>query len=626
MELRSLIPIELSDNPENGIQQLMRTFIVRANFAPAVRQVIGWRGLKHCPASIDAWTAKIQGFSGVFAWCFDVMDKQTHWLRGRYTLGYFPYPDEELVDSLALAAAAYTQRDDYFELVRNFLSYPDFASLFHVGAVLLNVSAGNDALHLGLETMTRQQTIAIEGVSLNQGECAIEAIAPGAYDQDFPSYQVAVAFFKALTASVGFCIEEAPAFLREERYPGTVFSYDSKGNFHETPSDSSDRIHVFIGYGNGNFQPEPERQDLRQLNVWKSMDEAEPSYRDPLWWSGHNLPNRNAVDKRLVGIDERPELIIVTGFLGSGKTTFLQRFIDYEISLSRFVAVIQNEIGETGLDGKLLGQDYAVVEVDEGCVCCTLAGNLKKAARQILEDFCPDYIIVETTGLANPLNILDEIAELSELVRFDSITTVVDGANILTSLDSYEVALAQIKSADILLINKTDLLAEDSLGQVIERINSINPVAPTVNIAHGDANFSLLYGPAKRSMRSCAPTGEQKDSKASRHPHVAHEHDRLSSVKIEFSEPLVRDRFLEGINMLPTQVFRIKGVIQFCGEEGPKLFQSVAGRYEISEYTNQDFEERFLICIGTDMESFVKDPQSLRSLLADNQSVVVEDR
>ena len=341
MEFRELIPIEVSEDPENGIQHLMRSFVVRTNFVPAVRQVIGWRGLRHCAARIDAWTAKIQTFKGVFALYFDTVEVEADWIRGRYTLGYFPDPDEDLVDSLAVAAVTYTQRDDYFEMVRNFLFYPDFAALFHVGAVQLNISPGNDALHLGLETVTRQRTIARDGVAIQQGDRIVDLIAPEGYDQDFPSYEVAVGFFRVLAASLSFCIEQAPVYICEERYPGTDFSYDSEGNSWETPSGESDRVHVLLGYGNGNFGPKPDRPTLRQFNVWKSPDEATPEYRDALWWNAHKLLNRTAVDRKLVGIDERPQLIIVTGFLGSGKTTFLQRFIEYQIGLSRFVAVIQ---------------------------------------------------------------------------------------------------------------------------------------------------------------------------------------------------------------------------------------------------------------------------------------------
>lgn len=614
MELGKLIPVSVLAKPERAPQELMRTLVVRTNFVPAVRHQIGWRGLRVCSSRVDAWTAKIKDSHGVFALHFDGIDDKTDWMGGRYTLGYFPDPEEELVESLSVQAIAYTQQDGYLDLVRNFVSFPDFAALFHIGAVQLDISRGQDSFRLRLETMTRQWTVATDGISIEQEDRMIKLVAPGCYDQDFPSYEVAIGFFKVLAASLSFCIEEAPAFICEARYEGTGISYDSGGDYWETPSEESDKVHVVLGYGKGSFRMEPADAEPRKLNICTTLDEAIPSYRDTLWWNAHNLFNRNAVDQRLVGIDERPQLIVLTGFLGSGKTTFLQRFIEYQVSLSRFVAVIQNEIGETGLDGKLLDQDYALVEVDEGCVCCTLAGNLKRAVRQILADFCPDYIVLETTGLANPLNILDEIAELRDLVRFDSITTVVDGANVLTSLDSYDVALAQIKAADILLINKTDLVSEDSVEQVIARLKSINPVAPTITMVQGYVSPSLLYGPVKNYIKGCMITGEQGEIKGAGQLHISHKHDCLSSVKVEFDEPLVRERFLERVNKLPTQVFRIKGVIEFLGERGPKLFQSVAGRYDISEYKNRDFEERFLVCIGKNMESYISNPQSLRAL------------
>ena len=135
------------------------------------------------------------------------------------------------------------------------------------------------------------------------------------------------------------------------------------------------------------------------------------------------MRDNRTIDKKSLGIDERPPLIILSGFLGAGKTSFLQHFIEYQTQCSRFVAVI----GEVGLDGKLL--DDTITEIDEGCVCCSLVGNLKRAVNGILSSFQPDYIILETTGAANPLNLLDEIVELEAQVRYDCTVTVVDGLN-----------------------------------------------------------------------------------------------------------------------------------------------------------------------------------------------------
>ena len=193
----------------------------------------------------------------------------------------------------------------------------------------------------------------------------------------------------------------------------------------------------------------------------------------------------------MLGVDERPPLIILTGFLGSGKTSFLQHFIEYQTQRSRFVAVIQNEIGEVGLDGKLL--DYAVTEIDEGCVCCSLAGNLKRAVQGILENFSPDTIILETSGLANPLNLLEEMTELGEVVRFDSTVTLVDALNLDAALADSPIAADQIRAADVIVLNKRDLVDDARLEAVRRRVQEINPRAPQFCTTQGDLNPALIF-------------------------------------------------------------------------------------------------------------------------------------
>lgn len=116
----------------------------------------------------------------------------------------------------------------------------------------------------------------------------------------------------------------------------------------------------------------------------------------------------------------------MTGFLGSGKTSFLNHFVEYQAERNAFVAIVQNEIDAKNLDTHLLGQHYAVTAMDEGCICCTLAGNLNMALVESVSGFQPDFVVVETTGLANPANFLSEISELEDHLDFCSITTTVD--------------------------------------------------------------------------------------------------------------------------------------------------------------------------------------------------------
>jgi G3E family GTPase len=220
--------------------------------------------------------------------------------------------------------------------------------------------------------------------------------------------------------------------------------------------------------------------------------ETAPScYRDKLWWHADQLKGSKSVDKKILGMDERPPLIVLTGFLGSGKTSFLQHFIEYQTQRSRFVAVIQNEIGEIGLDGKLL--DYTVTEIDEGCVCCSLVGNLKRAIQSILESFSPDYIILETSGLANPKNLLDDLGELAETVRLDATVTVVDALNFESTLANYAIAADQVAAADVLLLNKSDLVDEARLEQVKRQLGRLNANAPICVTRRGDVNPALIF-------------------------------------------------------------------------------------------------------------------------------------
>ena len=264
------------------------------------------------------------------------------------------------------------------------------------------------------------------------------------------------------------------------------------------------------------------------------------------------------------------------------------------------MAIIQNEIGEVGLDGKLLDHDFSVTEIDEGCVCCSLVGNLKRAIHQILSNFHPDYIVLETTGLANPYNLLEEIAEVEDLVRFDSVTTIVDGKNVEKSLADCEVATEQIRAANLLLLNKKDLLDEVQLQEVKSKLRQINPNAPVLTTQQGDINPALAYGGDPRDNNEITKKKEYQGKGLQ--IHYSHGAYGLSSYKISFSNALDRDRFLEAIESLPPNVFRIKGVVDFVDTGKPLLFQYVAGRFGLSEFNNPNLADRFLIFIGQDLQ------------------------
>lgn len=572
----------------------MRAILVRAQFQPTVRHVIGWRGLKQSVAGVEGWTAKVAGHSGVFGLFYLDLEPTPGWISARFGLCYFPDPQEPLVERFSLQAAAVTQREDYHSRIRDFLQHTDLTSLFGVGTILISIRSDRLALAMAMQAVSAQRTRARDGVRLPKDGVMVDLVLPGGVDQNFPAFETASRFFEALAASAALNLEQAPSCLIESRYSAAQWVYDSAGcSVAESCSELWDKV-LLLGYGAGDFNQlssalAPAGATRLDALFADGPETAPCEYGEKLWWRAHALKDSRSIDKKTLGVDERPPLIVLTGFLGSGKTSFLKHFIEYQTQRSRFVAVIQNEIGEIGLDGKLL--DYTVTEVDEGCVCCSLAGSLRRAVQGILDAFSPDTIILEASGAANPFNLLDEMQALEELVRFDCTLTVVDALNVEKAIAEHPVAAEQIRAADLLMLNKKDLVAPDRLEVVMERLRELNPCAPQFVTQNGDLNPALVLEVEDRPR-------DQNAVRRLPSAHPTHLQNGLWSKSIRFSRPLDHDAFFEAVAGFSSAVFRAKGVIEFSDSSHPMLFQFVAGRHELAVFPGPPFAERFLTVIG----------------------------
>jgi G3E family GTPase len=590
MLLHSFFPGNSHDHPELGIQELLRAILVRTNFVPVVRHIIGWRGLKQSVAGVECWTAKIHGFSGVFGLSYDSVDSALGRVQGRFSLFYFPHPEEELVERCSLQAAALTQTKDYLPQVREFFTFPEFADFFRIGNVSLLMEEDGKGLALVLEALSIRRTLCEAGVSLPREGQMVQLIKPGGADQDFPAFEVASGFFNVLAASLTFNLDQPPNYLLEHRTPGFQMVCDRTGVVRRVKADDVWNCRIVLGYGEGRLEAlDAYGEDTAPLHHWVSGQPVPEKFKDRLWWRANQLQGAGTIDKKALGIDERPPLIILTGFLGSGKTSFLKHFIEYQTQHSRFVAVIQNEIGAVGLDGKML--DYTVTEIDEGCVCCSLAGNLKRAIQGIFSAFDPDFIIVETTGLANPFNLLDEMNELEDLVRFDCTLTVVDALNVEKALTEHTIAAEQIRGADILMLNKKDLIGVDRLKSVTGQLRQINPRAPIFLTVNGDLNPALIL-----EIQDRMPLADAAKDEAFHHH--SHNEDGLWAKSIPITQPLDQKAFLQAVATLPPSIFRAKGILDFLDSPQPMLFQYVGGRHELSIFPQTPTEDRFLTIIG----------------------------
>ena len=278
---------------------------------------------------------------------------------------------------------------------------------------------------------------------------------------------------------------------------------------------------------------------------------------------------------------------IVTGFLGSGKTTLLRHILTHGLE-GRRVAVIMNEIGDVGIDGKIVqGVNVEqMIELGSGCVCCTINREFGLALQEIVETVAPELIVVETTGIADPPNIVFETRQVG--LSVDATIAVVDALNIDRHLAASEAASGQIAAADFVVLNKTDLVDEEGALRAEARVRGLNPRALVVRTAHGAVAADLLFGTAPRSHVEA-----RRDS-----DHLSR--DRISSFVYETRRALVRDRFEQFLAELPPTIYRAKGLVRFTDSEWVSLFNFTCGRtdFEWREPAPEEFVAQSVF-IGT---------------------------
>lgn len=278
---------------------------------------------------------------------------------------------------------------------------------------------------------------------------------------------------------------------------------------------------------------------------------------------------------------------IVTGFLGSGKTTLLNHLVKQPGMES--VALIINEFGEVGLDDLLIETSIEnTLLLENGCICCTVRGDLidtisdlfSKVRHQLMPSF--SRILIETTGLADPIPIVNTIATekvLSERCRLDTVLTVIDGVQGAYHTRSNPEAVAQIALADVGLVSKSDMINEAQAQDIAKFVHAINPGLEIEMMEHGKIDPNVLFSQHRTDIAERQSRVDHDHADHEHHHHQESRHDDIATWSYVGRSPLDRHRFYDWLRMVYSlrgqSMLRLKGFVWVKDQSGPLLVQAV---------------------------------------------------
>ncbi len=299
---------------------------------------------------------------------------------------------------------------------------------------------------------------------------------------------------------------------------------------------------------------------------------------------------------------QKSEVTIISGFLGAGKTSLLRKILSWESDLAETVVLV-NEFGEVGIDGSLLknaGSD--VVELTGGCICCTIKADLNQTLKKIWQEFQPRQIFIESTGVADPLMILNvfDDAELRNQMQVSKVVTVLD-IELWEARDYFgPIFFNQLKQADLILLNKIDLVPENKISQYLIEIHEMLPHSPVVPTIHCNVKPDMVMA---RTTSTLELSNYDELDLHHQHDHELHGENRDSQENAEFPyisfsfrsrEVLDEECFTRFTVNMPYELFRMKGPVRF--QDRTVLVNYVGGKNEISAWDGH--EETCLVFVG----------------------------
>src|SRR6266850_511193 len=273
-------------------------------------------------------------------------------------------------------------------------------------------------------------------------------------------------------------------------------------------------------------------------------------------------------------LDKRIPVLVISGFLGSGKTTLVSYLLKEAQARGARIAVVSNEFGALGIDRALLGQGgEAYVELEGGCVCCQLSDELVHTLQMLWERVCPDGIIVETSGVALPFDTQLQVwrEPVCRWVDDDMAVVIVNAEQLFERQDLEGTFEDQVSSADLLLLNKVDLVPQESLESLEAILHRMAPDTPVVHSIHGQIDPSVLFPPDLRGLRAQRRTAGAEPT--------PHQHESFLAYELAVEDGVKPDTLIERLRNLG--MLRGKGFVRTS--DGLRLVQGVGRRIELSE-------------------------------------------